>query len=1175
MNRINRMLILFLITSFFVIGTDIESIPAFGAELPVQTYISTWPGNYYYLDDDTIEIEVSIWDENGQSVETGIISVNDLNSTSEALFPVSSQTTIVSLIADSNGIIGPHVFELTYNDPTETYSEVINTIDIMIGNDINPGATGTTIEVDYPSYSVAKGQEISVTGNLTSDHPAIPYFFIDPNTAYISLEANIEGNWKIIDVDYLSSGIITSYDFDFLAIFPYWLATGVINSRYIFSGTVESGLAASSTSFIINLLSSQKSLVTFPHNDTIERSNVTENHNLVMDIQVPGFDGEPVEIDVELLTSEDTLIKKLIDGQQIINYNSQLSIKFANDIPVGSYVLSSKLIDSSTDIVLASDNHTINLIDDLLIDNFFWNVSNQIVSPGQSIQGHLVSREEDTFIGTQSDLNIEIQGEVLFNGTSNINGYIDFTATIPGTLTSGYYDVRFTTSSLPSSYYKSVIKVLQVVIPEDTSILHQESINLIRNKTGWFNATVIDEKSIPVESGLLSLTLDGTLLYESAGGTSNYTYVVPKNANRGINIFKWTYTGDGYYSDSFQNVPVAIFSKPSFVNLSSSISELIPGGSLELKGRLIEETNDPVIGQNVLVTQRDNWGIETQFTLLTDDDGWFTIDFNPDIDDVGTYFFIVEFQGDSSYYYLPISGLVIFEVSVSPPISLQVNGLVVAGENSALVFQGKPNQNIDLEILQADIWTELAIIPLNSEGSYQYDWIPDNNLKGDVLLKATYSDGQGQSIFTINVKVRPQLNLEIFDSLFFTNQEIIIEVSSNEIHDIWLDNELWESDLSSGSRQFSIIFDLPGDHIIEVSSTGNDIVDVSISQTIQVRENYTITADFPERVQKGVTFHLEILVENEVEPLEGFIVELFLDETLIATSVTSQLGIASIDTSLINGQHNLKTVINPLNDTIHLSKEINLGTVTVYTVPSVKIQETKPVKGKSVDIQILVTDEANPVVNETIDLYLENLSGDKRYFIGNSLTNNEGIATITWNVTEDSGDYYLKAENVGNQFLKSIVTSKTVHILESGPIITLASITEINRDQNIFSITAIVDFPSGSGNLYLYSADKVEIKELQNEGEIWITSIQLEKGTHDFWLKAVDNQSLEAWYNLESVQALTDLSTEPQTGGTGGTDDNRMQDTIRDTLISMILMIPVTAVVAFKKRRGIKKGGNS
>ncbi|MHA2216791.1 MAG: hypothetical protein ACXADW_08255, partial [Candidatus Hodarchaeales archaeon] len=800
-----------------------------------------------------------------------------------------------------------------------------------------------------------------------------------------------------------------------------------------------------------------------------------------------------------------------------------------------------------------------------------WDINTQIVSSSQLIQGHLVSREEDTFIGTQSNLQIQIQGDVLFDGTSDINGYIDFSATIPGSYTSGYYDISFTLTELPGSYYTSAIETFQIIIPENTSISHQENTILIRNGLGSFNATVIDEESIPVASGSLSLTLDGTLLYESTGGTASYAYLVSQDAIRGINIFTWTYTGNGYYNDSSQDIPVAIFSKPSFIDLSSSISELVLGESIDLRGKLIEETGNPVIGETIHVTEQNNWGIETDYTVLTDYDGWFTINFSPDVDDIGTFFFSVEYQGNSSDHYLPVDGIVIFEVSVSPPISLQVNGPVIAGESSTLEFQGNPDQDVKLEIFIDDSWAELATITLDSGGNHQYDWIPDISLKGNVLLKTIYTSGQGESIFTINVNVRPQLSLEIIDSTFFIGEEITIQVTSSENHSIWLDGQLWQSSLTSGSRQFTIVFSIPGDHNIVVTAGGDNIIETTVSETIQIREYYTVTVDFPERAQKGVTFHVEFTIENNQDPLEGFTVELFLNNTLVGTTVTSQYGTASIDSSLIIGDYPIKVVITPFDSNIHLSRELELGNITVYSVPSIEIQDIVPIKDESVNIDLIVLDGTNPVVNETVSLYLENTDGSNRYLIGSNVTNSEGLATITWNVTEESDDYYLKAENTGNQFLESIVTSKMVHILDAGPKIMLASITEISRDQNIFSITALVEFPSGSGNVYLYSSEKEQMGELQAEETIWIINIQLEKGIHGFWIKAIDNQSVEAWYDLGSVNAVNDLTTEPETGGSGKTGENKMQDTIRDTLISVILMAPVAGVVVYRRRNTRKQ----
>jgi imidazole glycerol phosphate synthase subunit HisF len=107
--------------------------------------------------------------------------------------------------------------------------------------------------------------------------------------------------------------------------------------------------------------------------------------------------------------------------------------------------------------------------------------------------------------------------------------------------------------------------------------------------------------------------------------------------------------------------------------------------------------------------------------------------------------------------------------------------------------------------------------------------------------------------------------------------------------------------------------------------------------------------------------------------------------------------------------------------------------------------------------------------------------------------------------------------------------------------------------------------------VYLCSGEKEQLGELQAEETIWITNIQLEKGIHSFWLKAIDNQGVEAWYDLGSVNAVNDLTTEPETGGSGSTGNNKMQDAIRDTLISVILTTPVAGVVVYRRRNARKQ----
>jgi len=1110
---------------------------------------------------------VSVWDEDGQAVDEGTIEIDDLNSTAGSSKAISAPLTVINCSASADGINGTHYFNVSYSDSTGEYQSVSTTLELLIGKTIGSGDTSTTVELENSIYNIAKGQEITIAGNLTSNHPIFPYFYIDDETAYISVEADIEGNWKVIDTIYPSTEITSIYEFELTLSLPYWIMSGEINARCIFSGSTDSDLDTTMVEFTVNLLPSEKSLSVYPQEETMERNSISEDYILQMDVQVPGFDSDPVVIDVDLLTEGYVLVKTLIDNQTIESYDSQLFVSFSYDIPVGDYILSSKLIDPNTDTILATDNDTISLIDDLLIDNFYWDIDGQIVSPDQFIQGYLVSREEDTFIGTQSDLLIQIDDQVLFNGTSDANGYVAFTITIPGDLSSGFYGVNFTLSPLVDSNYNPLSEIHQVTIPEDTSIIHQESSYLVRNENGSFEATVIDGESLPVENGTLSLALNSEILYESAAPTSNYLYPVPQNASLGINLFTWTYTGDDIYNGSTIDFPLAIYSKPSFIDTSSGISDMYPGETIELVGKLVEETGDPIVNAVIDVEHEDNWGNITTFTVLTDDEGWFNVSFDPVSEDHGTHFFRIEFKGNSSEYYLPIDGLLVFELSVSPPVSLIISEQVVAGENSTLEFQGQPDQNVKLEIFVDDSWTEIATITLDSEGNSIYDWIPSQDLRGDILLKTSYDSGLGEAIFTVNVKSRPQMSLTISEPPNFVNEEVIIQVTSDEIHSIWLDGEVWQTDLSSGSRQYSVLFTESGDHVIAVTANGNDVIETTISETVLIREDYNITVSFVDTVQKGTDASIEIAIENDQNPLEGFTVELLFNDTLVGTSVTSHTGVANIDVSVNTGIFTVKVAVTPSDSDLYISKVIESGSLTVYSVPTIEIEDIQPVKGRSVEIDFTVADGIDAVVNETISLYIEDTEGNDNTLIGSAITNSEGIASITWDVTEDPGDYYLKVENTGNQFLESIIVSKMVTVLGNAPDIMLASATEINRDDNMFTFTAVVEFTGDNGQVYLYLNKSEQIGELQKEGSFWVFTTQLGKGSYDFSIKAVDNQDVESWYDLETVYAMSDLTIDPVTTGEGDTPDNSMLNAIRDTLISVVFMAPVGGVVVYKKRK--------
>ncbi len=67
MNTINKLLIIILFTNIVMINPLANTNQVSAAGPSLVTHITAWPDSYFYADSETIEIEVSVWDEDGQA----------------------------------------------------------------------------------------------------------------------------------------------------------------------------------------------------------------------------------------------------------------------------------------------------------------------------------------------------------------------------------------------------------------------------------------------------------------------------------------------------------------------------------------------------------------------------------------------------------------------------------------------------------------------------------------------------------------------------------------------------------------------------------------------------------------------------------------------------------------------------------------------------------------------------------------------------------------------------------------------------------------------------------------------------------------------------------------------------------------------------------------------------
>ncbi|MFW9997842.1 MAG: carboxypeptidase-like regulatory domain-containing protein, partial [Candidatus Odinarchaeota archaeon] len=766
-----------------------------------------------------------------------------------------------------------------------------------------------------------------------------------------------------------------------------------------------------------------------------------------------------------------------------------------------------------------------------------------------------------------SNLQIWFDGmeRLLFNSTTGSNGYISFTISIPANLNAGTHSIKFELTPLSiDGYHRGISKIINVIVLRETEIIHLQEEFLIRQQKSWFNATAVDSQGLPVTTGALTLTLGDETLY-SSGNPGSFLYTVPSDAARGISIFTWYYSDNEQYKDSQISFPVAIYSVPAFVNLDSSSTEAFPYEEIQVSGQLTEETGTGVSEAKITVTHKDNWGNKNNYEVLTDEQGAFVFSYRLESDSNGIHYFTIEFSGWTDEYYLPIQGKPVFEVSVDPLVSLIVPRQLVANESALLEIQGKKDLEVTLEVLENAEWLELAVFNLDSQGHYSYEWLVGEHLRGETFLRASYTGSEQKTIFQLEVYVRPELVIEAASSSILTGEEVDFLVTCSEEHAIFKDGIVWQENLSPGSRLFTLVFKEPEDHVITIKTTGQYVVETVKKMTIQVREDYSVSINIPQRVQKSKELTIDIcIVDSEQQPLEGFKIELVINSTLMATTMTSQSGTAVMNVSLNKGHYAGIIRLNPADSSIHASKEIEIDSFTVYSVPAIRISDLRPVAGGVVNIEIMLKDGLDPVTGDIITVYLKGTS-ETSFFIGSNVTDDLGIVKIPWNITQEKGEYLLQVENVGNDLLESIIITKAVTVLERGPEILMATVVVQNSDNNLYLVTATIEFPGGKGSVYLCANDNRNIiGTLQETENLWILPIQLPKGQHYLWLQVVDAQGVENWKDLGMIIVLNDLPAGSET--TGSVKSDNIARIITDTFISAMLMLPVAAYIVYRKR---------
>ncbi|MHA1450685.1 MAG: hypothetical protein ACTSP4_14840 [Candidatus Hodarchaeales archaeon] len=551
-----RIILASLIFLTFIVSqpiTDVILVSAGPAD-GVQTSLTAWFSRPFYPEAGTVTVEVSIWDSDLQGVSTGNITIKDLNSSIDFTVPVNDQITVASW-TDTEESTGVHLINISYEDPSRFYTPVSGIYQILIGSS-EKGDHPVQLLLDEDVFSVTKGQVITISGSLSRADST--WFFINEQLAYMAIIGDIAGEEKYLSVIYPTVGLTRSMAFSIDVVIPPWVDHGPIPSICSFSGYISQLLDYFNRSFTINVIPSAKTLIMQSNSSVVERNNITETHGIELTLQIAGYEGEKLRFDLKQYTAGGAYIKDIIENLTINSYTTVIPLSFDSDYLIGTFNLTGTISDFFTGEPISSYSIFIDVIDDLIVDNFYWNLSSNVVEIGQMVEGFLFGREEDNYIARPSELMINdiSAGISLFNGSSLPSGQCYFNFTIPDDYAAGVHELEFTLNPQDSFLRESSLKKV-ISLMEETVIYHDEETMMIRGDSYTFNATVLDGSSNPVTDGVLSLYYGEQLLHESpASSSAKFQFTVPVDFDTGTSFFSWKYSGSEYYGPSTLEFPV-------------------------------------------------------------------------------------------------------------------------------------------------------------------------------------------------------------------------------------------------------------------------------------------------------------------------------------------------------------------------------------------------------------------------------------------------------------------------------------------------------------------------------------------------------------------------------------------------------------------------------------------
>ncbi|MHA1168030.1 MAG: hypothetical protein ACTSRU_09425, partial [Candidatus Hodarchaeales archaeon] len=408
------------------------------------------------------------------------------------------------------------------------------------------------------------------------------------------------------------------------------------------------------------------------------------------------------------------------------------------------------------------------------------------------------------------------------------------------------------------------------------------------------------------------------------------------------------------------------------------------------------------------------------------------------------------------------------------------------------------------------------------------------------------------------------------DEILQPNQPFNIIISSSERYDASIDGILWLENHPAGSYQFELNMSSAGDHVLEITVSGDYMIETTAEIILSVRMDYFIDVNIPSRIQQSNNMVMTMGINtHDGQPLAGFTAELFINGSLFSQGVSTQNGSIQLNLSLNPGFYELSLNIIPENTSTYLTKYITIdGGLIVYVVPVIFIDDIKPISGEITEIRAHVSSNGDALANVACECVLVNISNGESRIIGVNTSDDDGLVLFSWNVTETPGDYHVQVKNVNSEFLESITVSRSVEIIFKAPDIVVASIIP---DYNFtYTIQVSVNFYNGAGSVFLYSDQRAELQGNLNYDDnttLWSIQCDFFPGNHLLSIEAIDAQGLTSWVDLDVLTVTETSESVIQTANTS-------VDFISETLISLACLIPAALFYLIRRKKALSSANN-